>query len=382
MRVGGDGRIRIGYVSPDYRMHPSAFLMQPIFELHDRTRFEIYGYSLMKSDGSEIRRRIESTVDVFRDESGAFDVDIADRISADHIDVLVDLAGYTNFSRAGIFARRPAPLQVSYLGFPGTLGADYIDYALVDRTVCPAGAERHWIEKPVYLPNCYFAASNRDRAAARPASRASTGLPDSALVLCCFNNAHKVEPVMFSIWMRALRANPDAVLWLFANDARVQENLRREAESRGIGPSRLRFAPYWTHERHLGRLSHADLMVDTLYYNAHTTALDALGAGVPVLTCPGPSMPSRVAASLLKAIDMPDLITRDLAEYEQRLLFLGQNRAELQKLRLKLKENYDKTPLFDTEGFVRDLESAFVTMVERYRAGLPAEAFDVSAAKH
>ncbi len=376
-QAGGQGRIRIGYVSPDYRVHPAAFLMQPVFELHDRARFEIYGYSLMKDDGSEIRRKIEGSVDAFRDVSGETDADIADRIASDRIDVLVDLAGYTNYSRAGVFARRPAPLQISYLGFPGTLGAEFIDYAVVDRVVCPPGAERHWTEKLVFLPNCYFVASNRDRATIRQVSRASTGLPASALVLCCFNNTHKIEPIMFSIWMRTLCAVPEAVLWLFAVDVRVQNNLRREARLRGVDPGRLYFAPYWTHERHLGRLAHADLMVDTLYYNAHTTAVDALGVGVPVLTCPGTSMPARVASSLLKAIGMPELVARDLAEYEQRLLYLAKNRAELQALKLKLKANYAATPLFDTKAFVRHLESAMETMVQRHRSGLPAESFDV-----
>lgn len=264
------------------------------------------------------------------------------------------------------------------MGFAGTLGASHIDYAIVDREVCPPGAERHWVEKLVYLPHSYFPASHRDRADAKASSRASTGLPGRSPVFCCFNNAHKIEPVMFSIWMRALRAIPDAVLWIYANDARIEDNLRREAVSRGVDPGRLVFAPYWAHDRHLGRLAHADLMVDTLYYNAHTTAVDALGAGVPVLTCRGNSMPSRVAASVLKAMDLPELVTDSLEEYERRLLFLGGNLAELGKIKSKVRENYDKTPLFATGKLVRALESALETMAERSRAGLPPQSFGVS----
>jgi protein O-GlcNAc transferase len=378
-RISGGRRLRVGYVSPDFRVHPMAYLMQPLIELHDRTRFEAYAYSLTKSDGSEIRRRVEHSVDAFRDESEASDAEIASHIAADRVDILVDLAGYTNFSREGVFARRPSPIQVSYLGFAGTLGANHIDYAIVDHEVCPPGAERHWVEKLVYLPHSYFVASHRDRADSKPSSRASTGLPAGSLVFCCFNNAHKIEPVMFSIWMRALRAIPDAVLWIYATDARIEDNLRREAASRGVDAGRLIFAPYWAHERHLGRLVHADLMVDTLYYNAHSTAVDALGAGVPVLTCRGNSMPSRVASSLLKAMGVPELVTDSPEDYERRLLFLGRNRAELERVKANVRENYDKMPLFATGKLVRALESALETMAERSRAGLPPQSFDISA---
>lgn len=377
-RIAKAARIRLGYVSPDFRIHPAAYLVQPVLELHDRSRLEVYAYSLTASDDSEIRHRVEASVDVFREESGSSDAAIAERIAADRIDVLVDLAGYTSFSRAGVFARRPGALQVSYLGFVGTLGADWIDYAIVDHEVCPAGAERHWVEKLAYLPDTYFIGSFRDRIDALPSSRASSGLPEAAFVLCCFNNAHKIEPVMFSIWMRALLAAPDAVLWLFSTDPRIEENLRREAAARGVDPGRLIFAPYWAHDRHLGRLVHADLMVDTLYFNAHTTAVDALGAGVPLLTYAGPSMASRVGSSILKAMGLPELVTTSLAEYEDRLLYFVRNRAEAERMRAKVRANYGSTPLFDTARITRHLESAYRTMVERQRAGLPPASFDVA----
>ena len=380
-RVSEGRRLRVGYVSPDFRVHPTAFLIQPVFELHDRTRFEIYGYSLMPDDQSEIRRRIESSIDVFRDVADMEDARIAERISMDQIDVLIDLAGYTDFSRPGVFARRPGSVQANYLGYPGTLGTGCIDYAIVDHEVCPAGAERFWTETLVYMPCCYFAASRRDFLVAKPSSRASTGLPATAFVICCFNNAHKVEPMAFSIWMRVLLAVPDAVLWIYADDPRVRENLAREASSRGVDPGRLVFAPYWTHERHLGRLTHADLMVDTFHYNAHTTTLDALAAGVPVLTCTGTTMPSRAATSMLKAFGLTELVASDFAQYEERLLFFCRNRSELQQIRRKMKQNYDKAPFFDTPGLVRDLEFAFEIMVGRDRAGLPPKALDMSAEK-
>ena len=380
-RVSAGRRLRVGYVSPDFRVHPTAFLIQPVLELHDRTRFEIFGYSLMPDDQSEIRRRIKSSVDVFRDVANMDDAGIAERMTMDQIDVLIDLAGYTDFSRPGVFARRPASIQVNYLGYPGTLGADCIDYAIVDHEVCPGGAEKFWTEKLVYMPCCYFAASRRDFLAAKPSSHSSTGLPASAFVLCCFNNAHKVEPVVFSVWMRVLLAVPDAVLWIYANDPRVRENLAREASSRGVDPGRLVFAPYWTHERHLGRLIHADLMVDTFHYNAHTTTLDALAAGVPVLTCTGTTMPSRAATSMLKAIGLTEMVASDIARYEKQLLFLCRNRAELKKIRAKIKQNYDKTPFFNTPKLVRDLEFAFEIMVDRDRAGSALISIDVFAEK-
>ena len=380
-RLSEGRRMRIGYVSPDFRVHPTAFLIQPVLELHDRTRFEIFGYSLMPDDQSEIRRRIENSIEVFRDVADMEDARIAERISMDQIDVLVDLAGYTDFSRPGVFTRRPGSVQVNYLGYPGTLGAGCIDYAIVDHEVCPAGAERFWTESLVYMPCCYFAASRRDFLAAKRSSRASTGLPATAFVICCFNNAHKVEPIAFSIWMRVLLAVPDAVLWIYADDPRVRENLAREATSRGIEPGRLVFAPYWTHERHLGRLIHADLMVDTFHYNAHTTTLDALAAGVPVLTCTGTTMPSRAATSMLKAIGLTEMVASDIARYEKQLLFLCRNRAELKKIRAKIKQNYDKTPFFNTPKLVRDLEFAFEIMVDRDRAGSALISIDVFAEK-
>ena len=380
-RVAEGRRLRVSYVSPDFRVHPTAFLIQPVIELHDRTRFEIFGYSLMPDDQSEIRRRLEGCVDVFRHVANMDDARIAERITMDQIDVLIDLAGYTDFSRPGVFARRPCSIQVNYLGYPGSLGADCIDYAIVDHEVCPAGAERFWTENLVYMPCCYFAASRRDFLAAKPSSRASSGLPASAFVICCFNNAHKIEPMVFSIWMRVLLTIPDAVLWIYANDPRVRENLAREASSRGVDSERLVFAPYWTHERHLGRLVHADLMVDTFHYNAHTTTLDALAAGVPVLTCTGTTMPSRAATSMLKAIGLTEMVASDIARYEEQLLFLCRNRSELKQIRAKIMQNYDKTPFFDTPKLVRDLEFAFEFMVGRDRAGSAPISFDVFAEK-
>jgi protein O-GlcNAc transferase len=372
-----NSRIRVGYVSPDFRVHPAAYLTRQLYKSHDRSRFEVVGYGITPSDGSWIAGEVRSGFDKFHD-MGRFDaVAIARQVKDDGIDILVDLAGYTKFSRSEAFAMRPAPIQVNWLGYPGTLGASFVDYALVDRVVCPEGDEEFWTEHLVRLPNSYFIADSNPRIDAGAISRAGMGLPEEAFVFCCFNNAWKIEPRMFSVWMKLLRETPGSVLWLLAFRPEVVVNLRREATVRGIDADRLKFSGRLPNEMHLPRYRLADVFLDTLYYNAHTTAIDALREGLPVLTMPGETMPSRGAASLLTAAGVPDLICKDLQEYHEKALRLARDPQELARIRAKLRDSRGKAPLFDTPRFIRNLETAFEMMWDRHRKGLPPQAFDV-----
>lgn len=373
-------RIRLGYVSPDFRVHPAAYLTRHLYEMHDRMHFDVHAYSLFADDGSEVRRYIAGTCDVFRDVAGLSGRAIADCIRADQIDITIDLSGYTNFTDPTLFAYRPAPVQVNYLGFPGTLGTDFIDYAIVDGVVCPDGVDSTWSEKLVRMPYTYLITNNREVVDSRGMTRASLGLPESAFVFCSFNNPYKIDPATFNIWMRLLRAVPGSVLWVFTAQEEVKSNLGREATARGVDPARLVYAPYLPHhERHLGRYAFADLFLDTCHYNAHSTAVDALWCGVPVITVSGDTMPSRVAASLLHAAGLSDLVCRDWVAYQDKALQLASRPDELRRVRAAVAQAR-RSPLFDSEGYVRALECAFAEMWRRHESGLPPAAFKVAAA--
>ncbi|HTP95459.1 MAG TPA: hypothetical protein VMK05_06390, partial [Burkholderiales bacterium] len=378
------GRLNIGYISPDFRNHPSAYLTRSVYALHDRDGFRVHCYSLTGDDGSAVRREIESACDAFRDVTSLGADEAARAIAQDGIDILVDLAGYTRNSRTEILALRPAPVQVSYLGFCGTMGADFIDYAVVDRTVCPAGSEANWHERLVFMPESYYVAGGAPQAGSTMPSRADAGLPERGFVFCCFNNAFKIEPSIFGVWMRLLRDVPGSVLWLLASNPAAVANLRREAEARGVAGERLVFAPFVEHDRHIARIGLADLVLDTLWYNAHTTAVDALWAGVPVVTCPGRSMAARVGASLLHAVGLPEMIAADVEEYERTARQLAAAPDQLVKLRHKLRANRTVgtagtvAPLFDVERWVRHIEDAFRRMWVLHAAGEPAQSFAVA----
>lgn len=360
-------------------MHVGAYNTWRLFGLHDRARFEVYGYSLQPGDGSAVRAEIERGCDVFRDVSAMSDRDAAQLIHSDGIDILVDLAGYTRFARPEIMALRPAPVQVAYQGFPGTMGAEFIQYAIVDRFVCPPGAERFWSERLVYLPQTYYIAGSDEAAAATCRSRAEAGLPEAPFVFCCFNAPYKIEPRIFEVWMRLLRALPEAVLWLMAGDSEaVATNLKREAEARGVSSDRLIFAPFLPRERHLARLRFADLFLDTVTYNAHTTAADALWMGVPVLTCPGRSLVARVCGSLLHALDLPELVVQNLDEYETCAAHLATDPSAHAKLCARLSVKVPTATFFDSARRARELEAAYETMWRRCEAGLPAESIVVA----
>ncbi|OYX11564.1 MAG: hypothetical protein B7Z15_11585 [Rhizobiales bacterium 32-66-8] len=309
-------KIRIGYLSSDFYHHATAFLAVEIFERHDRKRFEITAYSFGPDDGSAMRQRLLGAFDRFV-EIGQLDAaQAARRIRADGIDILVDLKGYTHGSRPEIPALRPAPVQVNYLGYPGTMGAPFIDYIIGDRVVTPHDAQALYDERIVQLPGSYQPNDGQRALAQTVPSRADCGLPERGFVFCCFNNAYKITPDIFALWMRLLEAVPDSVLWLFEANATARDNLYYQAGAHGIDPFRIVFAPPAHLPEHLARHVHADLVVDTLHYNAHTTASDALWAGVPVITCMGESFASRVAASLLTAAGLPELVTPSMAEYE------------------------------------------------------------------
>jgi predicted O-linked N-acetylglucosamine transferase (SPINDLY family) len=358
-------RLKIGYASADFHDHATAHLMAGLFAAHDRSRFEIRLYSYGRADASEWRQRLVAGSDAFVDIAGLGLCEAASRVRDDGVDVLVDLKGFTRDGRPELFALRPAPVQVNYLGYPGTMGAPWYDAFVTDAVCSPPGSEAQFAERLVYLPGSYQV-NDRDQAIAETApSRAECGLPESAFVYCCFNQTYKIEPAVFDVWMRILERVPGSVLWLFRSHAEAEANLRREAERRGVDPYRLVFAGKLPKAEHLARHRHADLFLDTLRVNAHTTASDALWAGVPVLTCPGEAFQSRVAASLLHAVGLAELAVPDLAAYEETAIRLGQGGSggegggELAEVKARLAANRLSCALFDTERTARNLERAY-----------------------
>lgn len=370
-------RIRVAYVSRDFYAHATAFLMAELFELHDRDDFEVIAVSFGGDDGSAIRRRIAGACDRFVEMRHASDQGIAAWLREQEVDVAVDLKGYTGFARPGIFALRPAPVQVNYLGHPGTLGAPFIDYLIADEFLIPKGSEAFYAEKIVYLPDSYQANDRKRAVAEATPSRAEVGLPAEGFVFCCCNNNWKITPPVFDVWMRLLKGVPGSVLWLLGDNRWAVENLRREALRRGVAPERLVFAERIANDRHLARHRLADLFLDTLPCNAHTTASDALWSGVPVVTCAGRSFPARVAGSLLHAVGLKELVTTSLAQYEDLALALARDRQRLSALHQHLVRGRERLPLFDTPRFCGQLEEAYRQMSRRHRDGLPPETFRV-----
>jgi len=351
--------------------------MKSLFSLHDQAHFEIFVYSFGPNDHSEYRNYIATSCEHFQDVTALSTEESAHQIFNDGIHILVDLKGYTIQSRTAILALRPAPIQVSYLGYPGTMGAEFIDYIIGDAVVTPPEFADDFSEKIVTLPNSYQVNDYQQAISSTPMTRSQYGLPESGFVFCCFNTNYKIEPLIFDIWMRILASVPGSVLWLIPRFPVVKENLRREAEARGIHGERLIFAQHYPKAEHLARHQLADLFLDTLYYNAHTTASDALWAGVPVITCPGETFASRVAASLLTAVGLPELITASLEEYEQLVIRIAHSSSELRELKQKLAQNRTTYPLFDTPLFAHNLEQAYRAMWEIYAAGKPPQAFKI-----
>jgi predicted O-linked N-acetylglucosamine transferase (SPINDLY family) len=369
-------RLRLGYLSADFHDHATARLAASLFEAHDRTRFEVVAFSTGPEDGSAMRRRLKAGFDRFFDLRMESDDAVAAFIRDAGIHILVDLKGHTEEGRLDVLARRPAPLQVHYLGYPGTLGGDAVDYLIADRVVVPPGAERFFSEQLVFLDGCYQVNDRARPVAAETPSRAQASLPKNGFVFCCFNNNYKITPALFDVWMRLLTAVEASVLWLLA-DRGSEDNLRREASSRGVDPRRLVFAPRLPLAAHLARHRLADLFLDTVPVNAHTTASDALWAGLPLMTCAGQSFVARVAASLLAAAGLAELVTADLAQYEALALALARDPARLAALRRRLEAARLTAPLFDTLRTCRQLEAAYHTMDEIRRRGDPPRSFTV-----
>jgi protein O-GlcNAc transferase len=369
-------RLRVAYLSADYHRHVTAHLIAELFELHDRSRFEIIGISFGPNERSELRSRLIKSFDRFHDVTTRTDEEVAALVRSLNCHIAVDLKGHTTDARIGILAQRAAPIQASYLGFPGTTGADFMDYVIADRIVLPFDQQEFYTEKIVHLPDSYQV-NDRKRPIASTSSRSEVGLTEDAFVFCCFNNSWKLNSALFDLWMRLIAAVPKSVLWLFEPNAAVADNLRREAGARGVDPGRLLFAPPLDLPMHLARLAHADLFLDTLPYNAHTTASDALWMGVPVITCSGGTFAGRVAASLLDAAGLPELVTSSLDEYETLALRLATEPGLSQPIRAKLRDVKTTCRLFDTDRFRQGLESAYTTMWEIWQRGEPPRSFSV-----
>ena len=363
-------KIRIAYVSPDLREHPVCHLMAGVFERHDKNRFETIAISLSMDDGSRLRKRMLDTFDRFIDAQLMGSNQIAQAMREMEIDIAVDLSGYTSDSRPDIFSYRPAPIQVNYLGYPGTTGTDYMDYIIADRFVIPESHQQFYSEKVLYLPDSYLPNDSGIRISEHTPTRAECGLPEKGIIFCSFSHDYKISPPIFEVWIRLLHQVPDSILWLMSRNDVSQRNLRLAAEQRGIDPSRLIFAgrvPLV--EDHLARYRLADVFLDTHPYNAHTTAADALMAGLPVVTYMGNAFPARVAGSLLQAIGLPELIASSLEEYEQIALQLVTEPSYLTDIKARVMANKAIQPLFDTESFCRNLESIYIAMWRQYQLG-------------
>ena len=372
-------KIRLGYVSGEFREQAVQILMAGLYDRHDRDRFELIAFDNGVSDGSPLRARLEKRFDKWIDISALSDEDAAAKIRAEEIDILVNLNGYFGKARMSVFARRPAPVQVNYLGFPATLGAPYMDYIVADKVVIPDDEQRFYDEKVTILPGCYLANDDKGRAIGDAPSRAEAGLPDKGFVFCNFNNAYKLTPDTFAGWMRILKQVDGSVLWLLESYAPFVDNVRAAAQKHAVDGGRIIFAPNKPPAEHLARLGLADLSLDSLPYNARTTAGDALWAGVPILTRRGSTFVGRVAASLLLNAGLPELVTENQADYEAQAVKLATDARLLKSLRDKVIKKRDKGELFDTARFTRHMEAAYQQMWQRWLAGEGPEGFAVKA---
>ena len=375
-RVYRHEKVRIAYLSGDFRQHATASLIARLLELHDRARFDVLGVSFSHDDNSEMRGRLVQAFDQFHDVRAASDRDVAKLLNDLEVDIAVDLKGYTQDCRPEILAHRPAPIQVNYLGYPGTMAAEFIDYIIADRIVLPFEQQAFCIEKIVHLPDSYQVNDARRKIAASAPSRQEAELPEQGFVFCCFNSNYKITPPVFDVWMRLLAKVEGSVLWLLRDNAGAETNLRREAAARGIDPARLIFAAHANPQDHLARHRLADLFLDTVPVNAHTTASDALWAWLPVLTCRGNAFAGRVAASLLDAAGLPELTTSTLEQYEALALRLATDASLLGGFRQRLTGAPSR--LFDSDRFRRHIEAAYLTMWERWQRGEKPQAFCVA----
>lgn len=357
-------RLRIGYFSSDFHQHAVASLIVEVLELHDRNRFEVFAYSYGPEDHSALRARLKAACEHFIDIAWDPDDVVAGRIEADALDILVDLKGYTVGARTAILARRPCPIQVNWLGYPGTMGAPFIDYIIADPFIIPDGREGAYSERVLRLPHCYQP-TDRRRPVAEPSTRADHGLPEDAFVFCCFNQAVKVTPEIFACWMRLLTQVPQSVLWLLEDNPWATRNLKETARVHGVDPERLIFAPRVPNLQHLGRYRVADLALDTFPYTSHTTASDGLWLGCPLVALCGETFAARVSGSILTACGLPELVTYSLQDYEALALRLARDRAFMAEIRARAAEARTNSPLFDTEAFTRSLERLYLELAEQ-----------------
>lgn len=371
-------RLRVGYFSADFHHHPVAQLIAGLFEAHDRTKFEIFAFSSGPNTQDPMRLRLEQSFEHFIDVKAESDAQVVARARALELDIAIDLSGLTTGCRPSVFAARVAPIQINYLGYPGTMGAPYMDYILADQTLITPETEPFYTEKVIYLPHSYQPNDRQRSVSPLPFTRAGLGLPEDAFVFCCFNNNFKITPETFDRWMSILRAVPDSVLWLLQASELTATHLRREAQERGVHPDRLTFAPKVPTDQYLARQRCADLFLDSVPYSAHTTASDALWVGLPVLTCMGQAFASRVSASLLRAVELPELITEDEKSFEARAIELATHPALLKSLRERLKKNRLLAPLFDSQRFARAIEDAYVQVQARRAAGKPPESIYIA----
>lgn len=370
-------RVRVGYLSADFHNHATAHLTASMYGLHDRDRFEVFGYSIGPDIEDAYRKRVREGCDQFVDLSRLADYEAARRIADDAVDVLVDLKGYTRGDRSRILAYRPAPTQVHYLGFPGPLAAPFIDYAICDAVVVPPSHESDYPEAIVRLEPCYQINDCTQPLVFNGLSRADHGLPEGTTVLCSFSQNYKIEPIVFDVWMRVLRALPETVLWLLGGNRTARAALLREADERGVAPQRIVFADFQPRAQHLARIALADLALDTFYYNGHTTCSDTLWAGVPMVTCPADAFAGRVGASVVAAAGLSELVTPDLDRYASLAIELCRDPGRIIALKQRLRQSRPTCALFDTRRTTRQLERAYEHMVERSRAGLPPGSFSV-----
>lgn len=377
--VGGapSKRIRVAYISADFLEHPTSYLMAGVFERHDRERFDIIGVSLRNDERSPTARRVRAAFEHWVDASPRTDAQVAALIGDLDVDVAVDLMGYTGEHRAGLFAHRPAPVQVSYLGFPASTGTPYMDYLIADEFLIPRDRQCDYSERIAYLPECFQANDDRRPAIAETPTREQAHLPATGFVWCSFHSTYKLNPPVFDVWARLLLAVPESVLWLLGDNREIEQNLRREAGARGVDPRRLVFAQSEPYHRHLARLRLADVCLDTYPFNGGATTSDALWAGLPVVTRAGAGFAARMSGSLLTALGLPGLVARSLEEYERVALRLATDKRLLERMRSALAPGRHSNTPFDTDRFCRHLEQAYLVMVERRRRGLPPETFRV-----
>ena len=373
----GNRKLRLGYVSGEFRAQATAYLTAGLYECHDKSKFEIIAFDNGPRDDSQMRKRLEAAFDRFVPISHLSDAAVAEKIADEEIDILVNLNGYFGNHRMGAFAQKPAPVQVNYLGFPGTLGAAYIDYLLADRFVIPDDERQYYTEKVVHLPDTYQVNDSKRHMPQGMPRRSENQLPQAGFVFCDFNISYKFTPAVFAVWMRILRQVEGSVLWLLQGNTETPVNLREEAVRHGVAGDRLIFAPFVSVDNHLDRLQLADLFLDSVPCNAHTTASDALWAGVPLLTCRGTAFSGRVTTSLLHAVDLPELVTANLEDYERLAVTLANNPARLQAIRQKLARNRQTAFLFDTNRLRRHIEIAYMKMWEIFERGEDPRSFAV-----